>query len=90
MSEEKKKSWSEKTSSEKEYHIRRIVGLPFAAIVAYLIYHFLLINWFDNGWAIGLGIIIFLTGYGYWIEQSNKSQFYETHKEKIKYKKEIN
>ncbi len=84
MPKEKKKSWSKKTSSEKEYDIRRIVGLPFAAIVAYLIYHFLLINWLGNGWAIGLGIVIFVAGYGYWIEESNKAQYYDTHKEKIK------
>jgi len=81
-------------NNKKEYEIRKWVGIPIAIFAAWIFYHFVLIGffveigWITKGWAIFIAIIVFMAGYGYWIENSNKAQFYDTHKEGIKIKKQ--
>jgi general stress protein CsbA len=76
--------------NKKEYKIRKWVGIPVAIFAAWIFYHFVLIGffvktgWISKGWAIFIAVIVFMAGYGYWIEHSNKSQFYDTHKDGMK------
>jgi len=89
----KKSPWSQKNPIQKEYEIRKWVGIPIALIATWIIYKFVLIDflvkfgWISKGWAIFIAIIVFMVGYGYWLENSDKAQFYQTHKEGIKIKR---
>ena len=79
-----------KNSLQKKYAIRKWVGIPISGLAAFIVYKFVLIDffvkvgWISKSWAIFIAIIVFMAGFGYWIEQSNKSQFYETNKDGIK------
>jgi len=79
-----------KSKTQKEYTVRKWIGIPVAIFAAWIVYHFVLIGffaeigWITKGWAIFVAIIVFLAAFGYWIENSNKSQFYETHRDGMK------
>ena len=89
----KKSSWSQKTSVQKEYAIRKWFGIPISVVATWIIYKFVLIDflvkmgWINKSWAIIIAIIVFFAAFGWWIEDSNKSQFYETNKDGMKIRK---